>query len=170
MNKTKQKKALQLFQQTFSSENLTPGRNKDFYTTMADDGLDNLNINIDYQNYSVIASGGDIIITPDDEGEDIIIHPSTLKASYISYVPSSGSTVTVQTELDNINEQLENITSEEGLLDYNKLKNKPIINGITLQGDKNGHAYSLLNEIAIQDEEGPQGGPITNIIGLLNLT
>jgi len=105
---------------------------------MADDGLDNLNINIDYQNYDVIASGGDIIITPDEGGEDIIIHPSALKATYISYVPSTGSTITVQTALDDLNEQVENIISGEGILDYEKLTNKPSINEIEITGSKNG--------------------------------
>ena len=52
------------------SENIAPYRNKYFHTTMAQDSLTNLDIDIDYENYDVIASGGDITIVIADGDTD----------------------------------------------------------------------------------------------------
>lgn len=142
MDANKRKRALQLFQQPLNSEDLTPKKNKYFHTTMAYDGLDNLDIDIDYQNYDVIASGGDIIITPDGQ-DDIIIHPSALAAKYIAYSPQgASSTVTVQYALDDLYDKVEEISSNA---DYNNLKNKPTINGVTVEDSKSGEDYKLVN-------------------------
>lgn len=142
MNADKRKRALQLFQQPLNSEDLTPKKNKYFHTTMAYDGLDNLNIDIDYQNYDVIASGGDIIITPEGQ-DDIIIHPSALDAKYIAYFPQgASSTVTAQYALDDLYDKVEGIS---GIIDYNNLKNKPVINEVTIEGSYDGEHYKLVN-------------------------
>ena len=180
MTDQKRKKALQLFEQPVD-EDLSPKRNKSFHTTMAQDGLDNLNINIDYQNYDIIASGGDIIITPDDGGDDIIIHPSHLKADYVSYTEGSGSTITVQNALDDLNDDLkeeidratnaqqalsdriDQIVQSQKTVNYNILTHKPSINGVIIMGDMNGEDYYLVNGVpSAVNKEKPVGGALDN--------
>lgn len=161
MNQEKRKRALALFEQPIDSENIAPYRNKYFHTTMAQDSLTNLDIDIDYENYDVITSGGDItIIDPDDPDDPIIINPTQLKASWVSYQQPSGVSATnVQIALDDLYNKIDIISSQV-----------PYINGVPVTGSWSGHHYYLLNEIAIPDDEKPNdtnGGPITNIHSLL---
>lgn len=136
MNQEKRKRALALFEQPVDSENIAPYRNKYFQTTMAQDNLANLNIDIDYENYSIITNGGDIvIINPDDPDTPIIIRPEQLKAHWISYITPEGASATnVQDMLD----ELYASSSGGGTYDYDDLINKPSINGVVIQGSKNG--------------------------------
>lgn len=166
MNQEKRKRALALFEQPIDSENIAPYRNKEFYTTMAQDSLANLDIDIDYENYDIITSGGDIIITPDGQ-DDIIIHPSALAAKYIAYSPQgASSTVTAQYALDDLYDKVEEISSNA---DYNNLKNKPTINGVTIKDSHDGEYYKLVdgeNYIRINSEQPdsePDSGSISNM-------
>ena len=178
MNQEKRKRALALFEQPIDSENIAPYRNKYFHTTMAQDSLTNLDIDIDYENYDVIASGGDItIIDPDDPDDPIIINPTQLKASWVGYQQPSGVSATnVQMALDdlydknndlqdNIDDLNDKIDSISVITDYEKLQNKPSINGEIIIGSKNGQDYFLVNGKSIDGKGGPI--PIPNINSLL---
>lgn len=193
MNQEKRKRALALFEQPIDSENIAPYRNKAFHTTMAQDNLANLDIDLDYENYEVIASGGDIIIYPDDEDQPVIVDPTQLKAAWVSYVSPSGVNATnVQIALDNLYTWIEEYQSVSaivrngimyiisdgsgdidptpgpspiGTVTYHDLPDKPTINGIILEGDLNGQDYKLVNGQLVDGK----GGPITNIANLLNL-
>lgn len=186
MNQEKRKRALALFEQPIDSENIAPYRNKAFHTTMAQDNLANLDIDLDYENYEVIASGGDIIIYPDDEDQPVVVDPIQLKAAWVSYVSPSGVNATnVQIALDKLYTWIEEYQSVSaivrkgvmyiisdgsgdidptpspiGTVTYHDLPDKPIINGVVLEGTLNGHDLNLLNEVPYQkpDEEEPQGG------------
>ena len=176
MNQEKRKRALALFEQPIDSENIAPYRNKYFHTTMAQDNVANLDIDIDYENYDVIASGGDItIIDPDNPDEPIIINPTQLKAEWIEYEKPSGVSATnvqnalddlydknndLQDDIDDLNDRIDSISITG---DYEQLLNKPSINGVTIIGVKNGQDYLLVNGTpSSANRTQPVGGSLTN--------
>ena len=178
MNNEKRKRALALFEQPVDSEDIAPYRNKYFHTTMAQDNVANLNIDTDYENYDVISSGGDIIIIdPDDPDQPIIVNPTNLKAELVSYVPPVGVSATnvqnalddlydknddILDDIDDLNDRIDEI-SQTITIDYERLQNKPSINGVTISGVKNGQDYYLMNGQPING----RGGPIINVVDLL---
>ena len=186
MNQEKRKRALALFEQPVDSENIAPYRNKAFHTTMAQDSLANLDIDLDYENYEVIASGGDIIIYPDDEDQPVIVDPTQLKAAWVSYVSPSGVNATnVQIALDKLYTWIAEYQSVSAIVrdgvmyllseahgdidpqpdptptpssvTYASLPDKPQINGVTLIGNMNGHTLNLLNENEYEGQGGRMG-------------
>lgn len=106
---------------------------------MAQDGLANLNIDVDYENYAVITNGGDtVIINPDDPDVPIVITPDQLRAHWVSYITPEGASATnVQDALDELYDR----TDQSSLtLDYNNIDENtlPTINGEMVKGNKNG--------------------------------